>query len=76
MYGPYMEYIQGKTNLATNTLSLLSNNGNQKTIQESNYLTQTMSEINYVQEICEGTLPIHYKMTHPYQQKDPCLMKN
>ena len=42
-YGMWIECILCKKNTVTDAPSLLPNNGNQKTTQESHYLTETIS---------------------------------
>ena len=41
-YGPDMEYIPGKKNIATDTLSQLTNNGNQEATHDTTYTTETI----------------------------------
>ena len=41
-YSPYIEYIPVEKNKVAAALSLLPNNGNQKTTHESTYTTETM----------------------------------
>ena len=55
------------------TLTQLPNKGNQKTTHESNYIRETMSEINHIKEISEGMFPINFKIIFQYQRKYPSL---
>ena len=57
-YGPDIKYIQGKENIAADALSRLTNNGNQETIHETAYTTETMLEIYNIEELPEGTFLI------------------
>ena len=59
-YGMWIECILCKKNTVTDAPSLLPNNGNQKTTQESHYLTETISEIYYIKEVYEGVFPISF----------------
>ena len=72
-YGLEIEYIQDKNNIVTDSLSKLTNNGNQKTTQEYNYIMETMSLINDTKGISEGTFPIKFQIIDQYQRKEPIL---
>ena len=72
-YGPDIEYIMGKKNIAADALSRLPNNGYQDTTHESTYTTETMSELYYIGELSEGTFPLSFKLIYRYQQEDQIL---
>ena len=55
-------------------LSRFSNNGNQKTTQESTYITENMSEINDIEESSKSNYPNNFKWIDQYQRKDLRLM--
>ena len=50
-YGPDIEYVPSKKNIAADVLSWLPNNGNQETTNESTYLTETMSKLYNIEEL-------------------------
>ena len=60
--------------MVADKLSWLPNNGNQKTTQESNYITEIMSEINDIDVLPEGIFPVNLEIIDQYQHKDPSLM--
>ena len=73
-YSPEMEYIQCKKNIATYELSKLPNNENQKTAQESNYITEIMLEINGISKLPVNIFPVNLKIFDQYQWKYTSLM--
>ena len=73
-YGPEIEYIQGKKNLVADAQSIFTKNDNQNTTQESNYITEIMSEINDIDVLPEGIFPVNLEIIDQYQHKDPSLM--
>ena len=48
MYDSEIEYIQCKKNIVADSLSILTNSWNQNTSHESNYITETRSEMYYI----------------------------
>ena len=60
--------------MVSDSLSLLSNNGDQHNTNESNYIMGTMSHIKDIEDISEGMFPINFKKIEKYQQKDPIPM--
>ena len=68
LYGPDIDYIPGKKNIAADTLSRLTNKVIQENTYYSTYLTEIMSEIYNIEELPEGRFPLSFKITDRYQQ--------
>ena len=69
-----IEYIQGKKNILADALLRLTNNWNQYTTQESNYIKEILSEISDIDELSEGIFTINLKTIDQYRWKDASLM--
>ena len=72
-YSPQIEYIPGNKIIAVDALSRIPINGSKKTIHESTYTTETMSEMYDTKELLEGTFPLSLNLIDRYQQEDPFL---
>ena len=72
-YGPDIEHIPYKKNIAADTISWLPNNGNQETTHESMYLTETMSELYVIEELSEDNFLLSFKIIDRYHQEYPTL---
>ena len=55
-------------------LSRLPRNGNQNTTNKSNYTMKTVSEINKIDKLSQGTFHITFKTIDQNQNKHPGLM--
>ena len=55
-------------------LSRLTNDDNQNTAYDSNYITETVSEINGIDELTQGMFPIILNIIYQYQRKGPVSM--
>ena len=58
-YGLDIEYIKFEKYIRSDVLSWLPLNGNQETTQKSTYQKEIVSEIDYIEELPEGTFPIN-----------------
>ena len=54
-------------------ISRFPQNGNQNTTHKSNYTMETMSKINYIDELPEFMFTINFKIINQYQRKYPSL---
>ena len=72
-YGPDIEYILGKKNIAIDALLRLPNSGNHGNAHESTYITETMPEIYGVDKLSYGTFTLSFKFIDRYQREDPFL---
>ena len=70
-YSPDIEYIKDEKNIATDALSRLPNNGNQESIHEKMYTTETMSELYDIKELPEGTFSLSFNLINHYQWEEP-----
>ena len=70
-FGPHIEYIQSKKNIAVDALSQLTNFGNQDTTHETTYTTETMSELYDIEELPEGTFPLFFSLIDHISGKTP-----
>ena len=61
-------------NIVADKCPQLPNNGNKSTIYESNYLMETVSEINGIHKLSGGTFPINFNIIDRHQRKYPGLM--
>ena len=52
------------------TISLFPNDGNKKTTNKSNYILETISETEYINEIILGAFPIYLIITNWYKTKE------
>ena len=72
-YGPDIEYILGKKNIAADALSRLPNKRNEETTHKSTYTTETMLEIYNIEELPEGTFNLSFKFIDVYRWEYPIL---
>ena len=73
-YGPDIEYIPGKKNIASDVLSQLPKNWNQDTTHGSTYTTETMSELNKNEELSYGKFPLSFRIIDRYHWEYPFLL--